>query len=159
MWLRAEKSFLIFTPQSHSQIPPGKFLLLRTYNSTINGWLMAERMFFSLSTCSVCFNLKTSVMLSIFSAMYSLFFLSRAKTTRPNVPVPENDNSEKKTITTKISKIHYKNTFIAWKVSGLWQIEFKTKHGCEDSNLLQISGYFFLIVLFPVSFIMYLLEL
>ena len=43
---------------------------------------------FSLLTCSTCLNLMTSDIVIIFRAKKFRVGMSRAKTTRPNVPVP-----------------------------------------------------------------------
>ena len=58
------------------------------YMLTMKGWLTLRRMFFSFWTCWTCLSLMTSAMARIFRAQYSRVLFSRHSTTRPNVPVP-----------------------------------------------------------------------
>lgn len=59
-----------------------------TYKLTVKGCLISSKMFFSFFTCSVCFNLITSVIANNFMAQYVFAYLSLHKQTLPNVPVP-----------------------------------------------------------------------
>jgi hypothetical protein len=84
-----------------------------THNLTMNGWLMAAKIFFSFFTCSTCFRRMTSFKSKILSAQYRpvvfllsvclltllgpsdnaplprlLMIFSWHKQTRPKVPVP-----------------------------------------------------------------------
>ena len=54
----------------------------------MNGCEMEARIDFSLLTCSTCFSRITSEMVIIFRAKNCREGMSRASTTRPNVPVP-----------------------------------------------------------------------
>ena len=60
-----------------------------THMLTMKGCRIEARMDFSLLTCSTCLSRITSEMVIILSAKNCLVGMSRASTTRPNVPVPE----------------------------------------------------------------------
>ena len=60
-----------------------------THMLTMKGCRIEARMDFSLLTCSTCLSRITSEMVMILSAKNCLVGMSRASTTRPNVPVPE----------------------------------------------------------------------
>ena len=60
-----------------------------THMLTMKGCRIEARMDFSLLTCSTCLSRITSEMVMILRAKNCLVGMSRASTTRPNVPVPE----------------------------------------------------------------------
>ena len=61
----------------------------KTHMLTMKGCRIEARMDFSLLTCSTCLSRITSEMVMILRAKNCLVGMSRASTTRPNVPVPE----------------------------------------------------------------------
>ena len=88
---------------------------------TMKGCRMEARMDFSLLTCSTCLKRITSEIVIILRAKNCLVGMSRASTTRPNVPVPVSGGVWVEGV--------WSGGCVGWRVVGVW-VEGAWDGGC-----------------------------